>query len=42
MTIKISTEQQLDVTTLNMGITDLRSGDIYRDTTADNVIKVKP
>lgn len=48
---QLHAEQQLNVTTLNISVTtlpteadiaDLRSGDIYRDTTADNVIKVKP
>jgi hypothetical protein len=48
---QLNSEQQLNVTTLNINvntlpteadIADLRSGDIYRDTTADNAIKVKP
>ena len=48
---QINAVQQLSVATLNININTLptqtslatlRSGDIYRDTTAGNVVKVKP
>jgi hypothetical protein len=47
---RLNAEQQLNVATLNINLNtlpteadlaDLREGDIYRDTTASNVIKVK-
>ncbi len=48
---RMTATQQLNVATLNINldtlpteadIAGLRAGDIYQDTTADNVLKVKP
>jgi len=48
--LRLNAVQQLNVATLNINldtlpteadVADLRSGDVYRDTTASNVLKVK-